>query len=42
MTFVILKLVGLTVGLRISQSDEMQGIDIASHEEAGYSAEGLT
>ena len=42
MTFVILKLVDLTVGLRISQSDEMQGIDIASHEEAGYSAEGLT
>jgi ammonia channel protein AmtB len=28
--------------LRISQSDEMQGIDIASHEEAGYSTEGLT
>ncbi|MGL4768600.1 MAG: ammonium transporter [Formosimonas sp.] len=41
LTYVILKFLAVTVGLRISQSDEMQGIDISSHDEAGYSAEGL-
>lgn len=37
MTFVILKLIDITLGLRASQADEMQGVDIACHEEAGYS-----
>ncbi len=36
-TFIILKLVGLmTGGLRVSEEDEMQGLDIAGHNERGY------
>ena len=41
MTFVILKLIGLIMGLRVNSSDEMQGIDLVNHEESGYSSEGL-
>ncbi len=38
-TFVILKLVGLlTGGLRVSESDEEQGLDFTSHGETGYNA----
>jgi Amt family ammonium transporter len=37
MTFVILKVVAaLTSGLRVSEEQEMEGLDIASHEESGY------
>jgi Amt family ammonium transporter len=36
-TFVILKLVGaLTGGLRVDEEDEVQGLDVTSHEETGY------
>ena len=36
-TFIILKLVGLmTGGLRVSEEDEMQGLDISGHNERGY------
>lgn len=36
-TFVILKLVGMmTGGLRVSEEDEMQGLDISGHNERGY------
>jgi Amt family ammonium transporter len=36
-TFVILKLVGaLTGGLRVDSDDEVQGLDVTSHEETGY------
>ena len=36
-TYVILKLVGaLTGGLRVVDEDEVQGLDITSHEETGY------
>lgn len=37
MTYVILKLIDLVIGLRVSAADEMQGVDIVSHEETGYS-----
>ncbi|TDR31425.1 ammonium transporter [Hydromonas duriensis] len=40
-SYVILKGIDLTMGLRISKSEEMQGIDIISHEEAGYTSEGF-
>jgi Amt family ammonium transporter len=35
-TWVILKLVGALVGLRVSEEDEIQGLDITLHEERGY------
>jgi Amt family ammonium transporter len=36
-TLVLLKLVDLTVGLRVSEDDEVQGLDLALHGEEGYS-----
>ena len=35
-TFVILKVVDLLVGLRVSKEEETEGLDIALHEERGY------
>lgn len=39
MSYAILKIIDMTIGLRISKSEELQGIDIVSHEEAGYAPE---
>jgi Amt family ammonium transporter len=36
LTWVILKLVGALVGLRVGEEQEIEGLDIASHEERGY------
>jgi len=35
-TYVILKVVGALLGLRVSEEDETQGLDITMHEERGY------
>jgi len=35
-TFVILKLVDLLLGLRVTEDQEVQGLDIVMHEERGY------
>jgi len=35
-TWVLLKLVDLMIGLRVSEEDEVQGLDITLHEERGY------
>ena len=35
-TWLILKLVGLVTPLRVSREDEIEGLDIVSHEERGY------
>jgi Amt family ammonium transporter len=35
-TFIILKAVGALVGLRVDEEQEIQGLDIVSHEETGY------
>jgi Amt family ammonium transporter len=35
-SFVLLKIVDLTVGLRVSDPEETEGLDIAQHDEAGY------
>jgi len=35
-TFVILKLVGVLLGLRVSEDQEIEGLDIVMHEERGY------
>jgi len=36
-TLVILKIVDLVVGIRVTTEDEIQGLDITQHEESGYS-----
>jgi Amt family ammonium transporter len=35
-TLVLLKLVDMTVGLRVTPSEEIEGLDIALHGEEGY------
>lgn len=35
-TFVILKVLDMTMGLRVSQEDEVRGLDLAEHGEEGY------
>jgi len=36
LSFVILKAIDLTIGLRVEEEDESQGLDITLHEETGY------
>lgn len=36
LTFVILKLVDATVGLRVTNEQEVEGLDLSQHEERGY------
>jgi Amt family ammonium transporter len=36
LTFLILKALDATLGLRVSAEDETQGLDVAMHEERGY------
>ena len=37
LTFVVVKIVGaLTGGIRTSEDDEIQGLDLVSHGESGY------
>ena len=38
-TLVILKVCDLTVGLRVSEEEERQGLDLSMHGEEGYSHE---
>jgi len=35
-TFVLLKLIDLTIGLRVTQQEEVQGLDLSQHGEEGY------
>ena len=35
-TFIILKLVDLTIGLRVSEEEEITGLDLTQHNETGY------
>ena len=35
-TFVILRVVGATVGLRVTEDEELSGLDLSQHSEAGY------
>ena len=37
MTVIILKFIDMTVGLRITEEDEIKGMDVSLHNEAGYS-----
>ena len=36
LTFIILKIIDATVGLRVNQEDEVQGLDLTQHSEIGY------
>jgi len=36
LSFIILKVIDKTIGLRVSEEDEIQGLDISSHDERGY------
>ncbi len=36
MSFIILKLIDITLGLRVNEEQEIQGLDINQHEERGY------
>jgi len=38
-TLVILKLVDATIGLRVSEEHEVQGLDLSQHGEEGYTWE---
>jgi Amt family ammonium transporter len=35
-TFVLLKILDVTMGLRVSQQQEIQGLDLSQHGEEGY------
>ena len=35
-TFVILKVIDVVMGLRVSEEDESVGLDLAQHNERGY------
>jgi Amt family ammonium transporter len=35
-TLVILKIVDVTIGLRVTEDDEIQGLDLSQHGEEGY------
>ena len=35
-TFILLKILDATMGLRVSQEEEIQGLDISQHGEEGY------
>ncbi len=36
-SYVLLKLIGATLGLRVSAEDETEGLDLTLHDERGYS-----
>ncbi len=35
-TWIILKILDVTMGLRVSTEDEQMGLDLSQHNEAGY------
>ena len=36
LSWIILKTVGAVIGLRVSEEEESEGLDIALHQESGY------
>lgn len=39
-SLVILKIVGVVIGVRVDKEDEIQGLDLSQHGEEGYNFEG--
>jgi Amt family ammonium transporter len=37
MSFILLKIIDATMGLRVAREDEVAGLDLTEHQEAGYS-----
>jgi len=35
-TYIICKIIDLTIGLRVSDEEEVQGLDLSQHSEVGY------
>jgi Amt family ammonium transporter len=35
-TYILLKVLDATMGLRVSQSEEIEGLDLSQHGEEGY------
>jgi Amt family ammonium transporter len=35
-SFVLLKIIDLTIGLRVTEEQETEGLDLALHDERGY------
>ncbi|NOY30331.1 MAG: ammonium transporter, partial [Planctomycetes bacterium] len=35
-TWIILMVISVVIGLRVSESDEIQGLDLSEHGEEGY------
>jgi ammonium transporter, Amt family len=40
LSFIILKLIDWTIGVRVSEGDEETGLDLSEHGEAAYSMAG--
>jgi Amt family ammonium transporter len=38
LSWIILKLVDVVIGLRVSEEEEQMGLDLSQHNEAGYAA----
>jgi Amt family ammonium transporter len=36
MTLILFKIVDVMVGIRVSQDDEIKGLDVSQHSEVGY------
>ena len=36
MTFILLKIVDMLIGLRVKEDEETEGLDIVLHDERGY------
>jgi Amt family ammonium transporter len=37
-SYVLLKIIDKTIGLRVSSDEERQGLDLAEHGESGYNS----
>jgi Amt family ammonium transporter len=35
-SFILLKIIDATIGLRVSEEEETEGLDLALHDERGY------
>jgi Amt family ammonium transporter len=38
-TFALLKIVDLLIGVRVSEADEIEGLDLSQHGEEGYNTD---
>jgi Amt family ammonium transporter len=37
LTWILLKIIDATMGLRVTQDEEVAGLDLIEHQESGYS-----